>query len=69
MNKFNIDNYVQEQREHILNRYEKHCADTGKHETLTHYLQHFYIPLGYAQRFHDEYFKKVPLEPLQKENI
>jgi len=65
--KFTLDNYVDEQREHILNRYEKHNADTGKHETLSHYIQNYYIPLGHARTFHDEYFKRFPLHPFQND--
>lgn len=57
--RYEINQYTQEQAKHIQQRYDKYIADTGRHVTMSHYIEHVYIRLGFASQFHKDFMQKL----------
>jgi hypothetical protein len=54
MSNSDLLHYAREQRKFIFNHYEKYKRHSPE-TSLTFYIQKVYVPLGLANKFHEEY--------------
>jgi len=57
MSDCDLMHYSREQRKFIHDHYEKYCRKEGE-VNLNFYIQKIYIPMGLANKFHEQYMAR-----------
>lgn len=55
----NLSEYTQQQYKHIMDLHKQYEKGNNTQCTPAWYIEHVYIPQGYASKFHQEFMEKL----------